>query len=154
MTPEQAPITGKENGAGLTGPMAALVEFYSAFNWRDIVKMERNWAGTDEVAMSNPLGGIKRGWPEIKGVYERIFTERAQVYVEFYDYTICESGEMFIAIGRERGEFRLGGTVIKLAIRTSRLYRLIDGRWRQLHHHGSIEDPDLLRRYQDTVAGK
>jgi len=26
--------------------------------------------------------------------------------------------------------------------------------WRQLHHHGSIDDPDMLARYQNFVAGK
>jgi hypothetical protein len=36
-------------------------------------------------------------------------------------------------------------------IRTSRWFKLADGRWRQLHHHGSIEDADLLARYQLAV---
>lgn len=34
------------------------------------------------------------------------------------------------------------------AIRTSRLYRRIDGAWRQVHHHGSFEDPALLAAYR------
>jgi len=29
--------------------------------------------------------------------------------------------------------------------------RLIDGRWRQVHHHGSIEDATLLADYQNAV---
>ena len=78
--------------------------------------------------MSNPVGGIKRGWEEIRSVYERIFNGPAQVYVEFYDYTIHEAGVMFYAVGRERGEFRLGETAINLAIRTTRIYKWIDGR--------------------------
>lgn len=41
---------------------------------------------------------------------------------------------------------------IELALRTSRVYRRMDGRWRQIHHHGSIEDPALLARYQLAVA--
>ena len=58
---------------------------------------------------------------------------------------------MFYAVGRERGEFRIGETVVNLVIRTSRIFRLIDGQWRQVHHHGSIDVPELLARYQQAV---
>lgn len=153
MVPEQVPITGREDKARLTTPLRVLSEFYDAFNGRNLEKMSQNWTQSDEIVMDNPVGGIKRGWPEIKDVYERIFNGPAQVYVEFYDYTIHEAGEMFYAVGRERGEFRIGETVVKLAIRTSRIYRLIDGRWQQVHHHGSIDDPELLAGYQTTVKG-
>ncbi|WP_373033845.1 nuclear transport factor 2 family protein, partial [Sulfurovum sp.] len=113
-----------------------------------------NWAQSDDIAMDNPLGGIKRGWAEIHQVYARIFDGPAVVYVEYFDYTIHETAEMFYAVGRERGHFRLDGEEIALAIRTSRIFRRIDGRWRQVHHHGSIEDPQLLDRYQTAVLGK
>ena len=151
MKPEQKPITGNEDEKGLTGHMSALVEFYNAFNSRDIDKMSKNWAQTDEIAMDNPLGGIKRGWSEIRAVYERIFNVLAKVYVEFYDYTIHETEAMFYAVGRERGEFHIGGNIVKLAIRTTRIFKLIDGQWRQVHHHGSIDDPTLLAHYQTVV---
>ncbi len=113
--------------------------------------MSRNWAQTHEIAMDNPLGGIKRGWEEIRAVYERIFNGPAKVYVEFYDYTIHESGDMFYAVGRERGEFSLCGSTIKLPVRTSKIFKRMDGTWKQVHHHGSIDDPDLFRRYQTAV---
>lgn len=104
--------------------------------------------------MNNPLGGIKRGWNEIKDVYGRIFNGTAEVYVEYYDYTIHESTEMFYTVGRERGYFKLGAEKIDLAIRTSRIFKLVDGSWKQVHHHGSIESPHLLERYQSSVIGK
>ena len=151
MMPEQGPITGSEDKQSLKGPLLALVDFYDAFNNRDMDKMSKNWAQTDEIAMDNPLGGAKRGWDEIKAVYERIFNGPAKVYVEFYDYTIHETKEIFYAVGRERGEFRIGDIVVPLAIRTSRIFRLIDGQWRQVHHHGSIDDSELLARYQSAV---
>ena len=151
MKTEQTPITGNENKQDLAQPIKALSVFYDAFNNRDLAKMADNWAQIDEIAMDNPVGGIKRGWKEIKEVYERIFNGKAKVYVEFYDYTIHEQGEMFFAVGRERGEFRIGETVVNLAIRTSRIFRLMDGQWRQVHHHGSIDEPELLARYQRAV---
>lgn len=154
MRPEPAPITGREDRQGLTPPFRALSEFYGAFNNRDLEKMAENWAPTD-ISMANPLGGIRRGWEEIGAVYRAIFTSSAQVRVEFYDYTWHQASEFFLVAGRERGEFRLGDTVIPLAIRTTRIFRLLAGQWRQVHHHGSIDNPELLARYQEAVsAGK
>ncbi len=150
---EQVPITGRENKDRLPAPLKALSEFYEALNGRDLEKMAKNWAQTDESVMDNPLGGIKRGWEEIRAVYEAIFSRPARYYFEFYDYSLHEAGEIFFVVGRERGEFRLGEDVLEMAIRTTRIFRRIEGRWRQVHHHGSIEDPDLLDRYQRAVKG-
>lgn len=154
MLPIQQAITGNEDQGQLTSPYQALVQFYCAFNAGDMQMMSDNWAQSDDSAMDNPLGGIKRGWPEIQSVYERIFGGPATVYVEYFDYTIHESAEMFYAVGRERGYFRRDGEDIPLAIRTSRIFMKTDGRWKQVHHHGSIEDPHLLARYQAAVLGK
>lgn len=154
MDPVQEPITGKEPQGDLSSPYQALVQFYCAFNSRNMQMMSENWAQSDDIAMDNPLGGIKRGWAEIQLVYERIFSGTAEVYVEYFDYTIHETAEMFYAVGRERGYFRLGEEEIKLAIRTSRIFRKVNGRWRQVHHHGSIEDPQLLARYQAAVLDR
>jgi ketosteroid isomerase-like protein len=133
-------------------PRGALNEFYRAFNTRDLKLMEANWERSDEAAMDNPLGGIKRGWEEIRPVYERVFAGAAEVQVEFFDYTLHEGGDIFWAVGRERGTLKRDGLELDLAIRTSRLFRRDhSGRWRQAHHHGSIDDPDLLARYQAAV---
>ncbi|HHJ34222.1 MAG TPA: DUF4440 domain-containing protein [Gammaproteobacteria bacterium] len=150
---EQA-ITGKETRFEKKAPQAALQLFYQAFNTGDMEKMTANWSHTEEASMSNPLGGVRRGWAEIAGVYERIFSGESEVYVEFYDYSIHQSGEFFCAVGRERGYFINRGKKLDLAIRTSRVYRKQEGVWRQLHHHGSIETPALLEAYQANVVKK
>ena len=147
----QKPISGEEEKETLTPPVEALSNFYEAFNNRDLEKMARNWAQTDDISMDNPLGGITRGWSEIKAVYGQIFRGPAKVKVEFFDYALHQTEEIFYAVGRERGEFCLSNTIIKLAIRTTRIYCLMDGTWRQVHHHGSIDDPELLTRYQKAV---
>jgi len=145
---QQKPITGKENGAHQGTPYEALVDFYDAFNTRNLTKMSNNWAPSSEISMSNPLGGIMRGWDQIESVYNRIFNSPAQVYVEYYDYTIHDLGEAFFAVGRERGFMKWNGIQLDLAIRTSRVFQKIEGQWRQVHHHGSIDNPDLLEAYQ------
>lgn len=148
---EQVPVTGREEKQQLTPQMRALSDFYHALNGRDIELMSRNWSQTDEVVMDNPVGGSRCGWEEIKTVYERIFNSSGQYWFEFYDYSYHEAEDIFYVVGRERGQFRAGEEVLNMAIRTSRVFRRIDGVWRQVHHHGSIDDPDLLSRYQKAV---
>ena len=101
--------------------------------------------------MDNPVGGIKRGWPAIRAVYERLFSHAAPFWFEFYDYSVHEAGDVFYVVGRERGEYASNQGKLAMSIRTSRIFRLIDGEWRQIHHHGSIDDADLLREYQRAV---
>jgi len=151
--PIQAPITGSEEQGDLRSPFDALVQFYHAFNSGDLIEMSGNWEQSDNIAMDNPLGGIKRGWGEISEVYRKIFSGPAKVYVEYFDYNIHEHGEIFYAVGRERGFFQMGATRMDLMIRTSRIYRRVKGNWKQVHHHGSIEDAELLARYQSAVMG-
>jgi hypothetical protein len=74
-----------------------------------------------------------------------------RVNVEFHDYTLHVIGDVFYAVGRERGKLVSPTVTLDLAIRTSRLFRRNDGIWRQLHHHGSIDSPQLLDAYQKAV---
>lgn len=147
----QSTITGGECAEAGT-PLGALSEFYRAFNTKNIDLMRNNW-NPDECVLDNPLGGIRRGWTEIEPLYISLFNSAAKVQVVFYDYTLHEGDMLFCAAGRERGYFEKNGTKIDLAIRTSRIYRKVGRRWCQIHHHGSIEDPDLLKRYQLAVLG-
>lgn len=147
-------ITGDEDLGSGSETRQALARFYRAFNQRDLELMADNWDQTADAAMSNPLGGIMRGWPAIRAVYERIFSSPAAVRVAFTDYSIHVVGDVFYAVGRERGTFARLGTTLGLRIRTSRIFRRDpEGRWRQTHHHGSFDDPELLAAYQRAVAG-
>lgn len=149
-------ITGLENNKeGLSSPEGALIAFYKAFNARDLPAMTNNWDQAEHASMSNPLGGIKRGWEEISQVYKNIFHGKAKVYVEFYDYTIHQTRDMFVAVGRERGFLQYGDERTELSIRTSRTYTMNKNRhWTQIHHHGSMDNPELLDQYQTLVLKK
>jgi ketosteroid isomerase-like protein len=150
-----APLPSVIDGQGVAldpqHPLKTLGEFYRAFNSRDLEAMARNWAHGNEVSMSNPLGGIARGWPAIRAIYERIFHGPARVQVVFHDYSLHETDELFYVVGRERGMLVNGNTQLELAIRTSRIYRRIGGEWRQVHHHGSFDDAALLAAYHEAV---
>lgn len=149
----ETPITGRDSGLGVEDPLGALTEFYRAFNMRDLALMERNWADADDIAMDNPLGGIKRGWPEICSVYEAIFNGPARVYVEFHGYTLHVANDVFYVVGRERGTLESPKANLSLNFRTSRIFQRLGGRWRQVHHHGSMDDPEGLAAYQRAVRG-
>lgn len=144
-------IDGDTEGMHSHPSVMALSAFYRAFNQRDLQAMERAWWHDDAASMSNPLGGIARGWPAIRQIYARIFGGNARVHVAFHDYSLHDAGDVFYAVGRERGTLVRGDTSLTLAIRTTRLFRLMDGAWKQVHHHGSFEDPQLLAAYREAV---
>lgn len=149
--PIQEPITGNEELGDLSRPQQALAQFYRGFNSRDLKMIDDNFAHSDDVAIDNPLGGIRRGADEPHKMYEGVFKSPANVHVVFWDYTIRRAGDVFWAVGRERGTYVDGGVEKNLNIRTSRIFQFIDGRWRQMHHHGSIDDAKLLADYQNAV---
>lgn len=143
-------INGKETDT-LSTEEQALSKFYKAFNAKNMSLMSESWLNTDEISMDNPIGGIRRGWEEIKNGYAKIFNGKVQVYVEFYDYSIHSAENMFFAAGRERGYFKINEIEIPLAIRTTRIFIKSGGGWRQIHHHGSIDNPELLKNYQEAI---
>jgi len=152
MQTEQVAVTGREQPQSLTREMQALSQFYRALNTRDMELMEQSWAHTGEEVMDNPVGGIKRGWDDIRAVYERVFRSPGPYWFEFRDYSYHEARDIFYVVGRERGEYTGRDGALRLATRTSRVFRRIDGTWRQVHHHGSIEDPGLLTAYVRAVS--
>ncbi len=146
-------ISGYENIQDIQNlEILALVNFYKAFNNKDLKLMQTVWLHTNEASMNNPLGGIMRSWKEIESIYDKIFNGKAKVYVEFYDFSIHKTKDMFFATGRERGYFKTDELEMKLAIRTSRIFKNIDGEWKQIQHHGSIDNPKLLNKYQILVT--
>lgn len=92
MKPQQIAITGREMIADGNLPERALSDFYRAFNDRDLGAMAENWSQSDEASMDNPLGGIKRGWEEIRAVYERLFGGPARVREILRLYAAPERG--------------------------------------------------------------
>jgi ketosteroid isomerase-like protein len=149
--PVQDPITGAEDLGDLSEPTQVLAQFYRGFNSRDLVLIDANFAPTDEVVIDNPVGGIRRGRDQPHLMYEKIFKSPADLHVEFWDYTIHQIGDVFLAVGRERGTYVGGGRQHDVSIRTTRVFRRFEGKWRQIHHHGSIDDPEMLAAFQKAV---
>src|SRR6185437_3562126 len=90
----QEPVTGREQIADPAQPQYALAQFYRALGARDLALMEQNWDSSPEAAMDNPLGGIKRGWTQIRQTYQALFNSAWAYSFEFWDYTLHRSAEV------------------------------------------------------------
>ena len=144
-------ITGQEILDDPEHPINTLIAFYKAFNERDAEAAAQNWAKQYSIAMSNPIGGIRRNWSSIRQAYGKIMEGDARVYVEYHDYSYHQFSDVFYVEGRERGTLVVGEIELGLKIRTSRIFKLFGDEWKQIHHHGSMDNADLLQRYQNAI---
>ncbi len=138
---------------GIGGARAALETFYCAFNRGDLELLRAVWLDDPLVQLNNPLGGILRGLEPITELYRRVFNGPGTAWIRFEDVLELSTAESAVFAGRERGEYaRPGHGIVELEIRTSRFFVYAeDVGWRQAHHHGSIDDSELLQRYQRAV---
>ncbi|SDI97652.1 SnoaL-like domain-containing protein [Bradyrhizobium sp. Rc2d] len=73
--------------------------------------------------------------------------------VTFHDFSSQGGSDWHLFVGREKGACKTPSTTIDLRFRTTRWFTRMNGVWRQLHHHGSIEEPALLAKYQRAIFG-
>jgi len=144
-------ITGKELLEDARDPLNVLIVFYKVFNSREAENAVNNWAKQYAVAMANPIGGIRYNWNTIREGYGKIMEGNARVYVEYHDFNFHQFNDVFYVEGRERGSLVTETVELDLKIRTSRIYKLFGNEWKQIHHHGSMENPELLQRYQQAI---
>jgi hypothetical protein len=138
----------------IEGAQAALETFYYALNERSINVFRQIWLDDPLIQLDNPVGGILRGAQPIIDLYARVFKGSVRVQ-EFYDIVVYASSEAVVFAGRERGTYEQGGSTCPLDIRTSRIFAYVpaQGGWRQVHHHGSIDDAARLSHYQRAILG-
>lgn len=141
-------------GEGIEGARAALETFYYSLNNQDAATLEAVWGDDPSVLLYNPLGGIVRGRGGVGDLYRRVFESGRGVQVSFGNVVEFVGPDHAVFVGQETGSYPAAdGSRVPLRIRTSRYFRREDGRWRQFHHHGSIDDPDSLAAYQASVRG-
>ena len=146
-------ITGLEVPSGRGDALDALIEFYKAFNTRDLAALAVNWEQGDGPSMDNPMGGIRRGWQSISEGYMKLFDGPAIVQVKFHDFTSQGGDDWHLFVGREVGTCTTPHQRMDVRFRTTRWFTRRRGAWRQLHHHGSIEEPKMLAAYQKIILG-
>jgi ketosteroid isomerase-like protein len=122
-----------------------LIDFYRAFNARDLDGLAANWEPGDAPSMDNPMGGIRLGWQSIREGYLKLFGGPAIVQVTVHDFTSQGGHDWHLFVGRERGTCTAPGAKMDVRFRTTRWFTRRGGMWRQLHHHGS-KSLDCLQR--------
>ncbi len=144
--PEPKSPSGSITGTEPPGdPRPALSQFYRAFNEGDLSLMEENWEHSDDVSAIPPIGEPRFGWATLRAGYARGFADSPPLRTEFFDFALFECGEILVAVGREREQPSPERPTPSLGARTTNIFhRATDGRWRLLHHHVSIDDPQQL----------
>lgn len=136
---------------GLRGAKAALESFYYGLNGRNLAALDAVWHRNPHVQLNNPLGGVLRGETAIHDLYQRVVEGDIKVTVRFTDAIAYVANDMIVFAGREKGEYIVRGAKYPLEIRTTRIFGYTTEGWRQLHHHGSIDDPYMLSQYKAAV---
>jgi SnoaL-like domain len=153
MTARLTEITGREARSGRGEALDALIDFYCAFNARDLDGLAANWEQGDAPSMDNPMGGIRRGWNAISEGYMKLFGGSAIVQVTLHDFTSQGGDDWHLFVGREIGTCTTPDKKMDVRFRTTRWFTRRGGPWRQLHHHGSIKEAGMLAAYQKIVLG-
>jgi hypothetical protein len=95
-------ITGRDARSGDGSALDALIDFYRAFNARDLAGLATNWEQGDTPSMDNPMGGIRRGWQSISEGYLKLLEGPANVQVTFYDFGSQGGDDWHLFVGREK----------------------------------------------------
>ena len=144
-------ITGQEELENPQHPLNAVIAYYNAFNARDVETVANNWAKKYSIAMVNPTGGIRRNWNAVKEYYKKLMDDKVRIYLEIHDLKYHQFESIFYIEGRERGSVESGTDQLGLKLRTSRIYKLFEEGWEQIHQHASIDDAELLERYKQDI---
>ncbi len=149
------PITGDDFFGDALSPTQSLTQFYFAFNDRDVFLMSANWAmqlPELELSLADSGGKVRRGWNEIRAYYDAIFKSSFRMRLSLPEYTLHQHPEVTFAVGVEHAVLtKEGGEVLEFSIRSTRILKRIGGRWKQVHYHGSIDDPEALKALQELL---
>lgn len=137
----------------IAGALACIETFYYSFNNKDLETFKKVWLNHNLIQLNNPLGGMLRGIVPIVEMYDNIFNGQASVWVELSDIVMYQTEDTVVFAGRENGKFTINGQTIDLQIRTTRFFVFSEdeNQWFQIHHHGSIDNAELLAKYQNAV---
>lgn len=144
-------ITGKEKEYS-SSEHQALSEYYKALNSANISIMKENWSKKESATFTSPLGGIVRTHNDIISSHDDLFKSPISIDVEYYDIDINLLNDGFIAVGRERGTMKVLENSYDVGFRTSRVFIKEDGKFKQIHHHGSFDDLNMQNEIMQSLA--
>lgn len=113
-------------------------------------KMEGIWLHDESVTAMHPIDGRDLGWTAVKNSFDQVAGIASDGKVELKDQLIRVVGDAAYEIGTENGQFKLAGNEVKINQRVTNIYKLKDGQWKMIHHHGDISPAmlDVLSKLQ------
>jgi ketosteroid isomerase-like protein len=151
--PESSNRLGEIADPSARGAEAALETFYYAWHNRDAAALRACWSASPFAEIDSPSAGTVRGGEAIARLYQRAVASPADIRLSFEDVVAFYGESDVVYAGRESAIYTArDGSTVPVEIRCTRYLRYEGGHWRQYHHHGSIDDPDALRSYQQAFG--
>lgn len=113
--------------------LAANQAFYDAHEQRDMAAMSSVWAQTDDVACVHPGWPILRGWSDVRQSWEGIFRGPGRNQFVVTNVAVTLTDVLAIVTLDEN----LLDETARGTIAATNVFRLDDGSWRMVLHHGS-----------------
>lgn len=115
----------------------ANVEFYRAFQNKDIEAMSQIWSkGTSSLCV-HPGRKVLQGWDEIRQSWEQIFRVTNSLAIEM-QITSTEVNENFAYVVLvEKVTQVSGGRQSQAFSMATNIFERMGGKWYLIHHHGS-----------------
>lgn len=107
--------------------------FYDAHEARDLDAMSAVWAHGDDVVCIHPGWPILRGWDMVRESWRRILEGPGRNQFILTNQTVHVNGDTAWVVNDENLVDR--GTTGTVA--ATNVFRMVDGRWRLVVHHGS-----------------
>jgi ketosteroid isomerase-like protein len=119
--------------------LAANQRFYEAFEASDIDAMSDVWSHGAEVACTHPGWATLHGWGEISSSWFALFQQPSPLQFILTAVTPVVVGEAaWVTLDENLIGPGAGRTVAALNV-----FRLVDGKWLMVCHHGSPVPPQL-----------
>ena len=113
--------------------LAANQRFYAAFEERDLDAMSSLWIHEDQIACTHPGWRTLHGWAAVSASWFALFTESAPLQFILTGEEVVVAGDTaWVTVDENLISGEVGGTVAAINI-----FRLVDGEWRLVVHHGS-----------------
>ena len=122
----------------------ANVEFYAAFEARDLDRMAEVWERSDRATVTHPGWPTLHGWARVAASWEAIFANTPYIQFVLTDESVTVHGDAAWVTLDENILQATGGPgtgadeeLSGSRIATTNVFARADGRWRLVVHHGS-----------------
>ena len=116
---------------------AANARFYRAFETLDIHEMDRVWSHGEHVRCIHPGWPLLVGWAAVRGSWETIFANTAEMSFTLSSVDVMATGELAWVTCTENILSEVRGRVTVTSVLATNVFEREVERWLLVHHHAS-----------------